>query len=241
MGNYGRDRRNLVYELILSVPNPSFAKSSLEYAKHCLEMCRLVDGKQVNVCLTSDYQSISTYQLTHGFKLDSEKRHIVESRVIPMLTGLTRIAKDNDVKLLLEPLNGSCSRFCNTAKEAVEIAKRVNDDSFGVLLDTYHMNIEESSIEARYKIQVNGCDILILQITIEKCQGMGILNSIRSSNLSRRLDMMNISALNQICHWLTSKMRQRLRVRLYQKDRIYIFLIVGAELIKKIIIWLLVD
>jgi D-psicose/D-tagatose/L-ribulose 3-epimerase len=128
--------------------NPSFAKSGLEYAKHCLEMCRLVDGNQVNVCLTSDYQSISTYQLTHGFKLSSEKRHILESRVIPMLTELTRIAKDNDVKLLLEPLNRYCSRFCNTAKEAVDIAKRVNHDSFGILLDTYHMNIEESSIEA---------------------------------------------------------------------------------------------
>lgn len=128
--------------------NPSFAKSGLEYAKHCLEMCRLVDGKQVNVCLTSDYQSISTYQLTHGFKLGSEKRHILESRIIPMLTELTRIAKDNDVKLLLEPLNRYCSQFCNTAKEAVDIARRVNHDSFGILLDTYHMNIEESSIES---------------------------------------------------------------------------------------------
>lgn len=128
--------------------NPSFAKSCFEYAKHCLEMCRLLDGKQVNICLTSDDQNISMYQLTHGHTSHFEKQRILEKRVIPVLTNLTRIAKDNDVRLLLEPLNRYCSRFCNTAKEAVDIAKQINHDSFGILLDTYHMNIEEVSIES---------------------------------------------------------------------------------------------
>ena len=128
--------------------NPTFERSCFEYAKNCLEMCRLFEGKYVNICLTSEGQSFSMYEMTHGLGSGLEKQRILKTRVIPTLIGLTRIAKDNGVKLLLEPLNRYCSQFCNTAMEAWDIAQRINDDSFGVLLDTYHMNIEEASIEA---------------------------------------------------------------------------------------------
>jgi len=37
--------------------------------------------------------------------------------------------------------------YCTTAKDAISIAKELNQDNFGVLLDTFHMNIEEDSIE----------------------------------------------------------------------------------------------
>jgi sugar phosphate isomerase/epimerase len=127
--------------------NPEFAKSCIEYTEYCLETCNMFDGKHVNICLTSDYQPLSMYEMTHGVESHFEKERIIENKILPVLTFLTRIAKDNGVQLLLEPLNRYCSQFCNTAAEAGTIAEKINHDSFGILLDTYHMNIEEASFE----------------------------------------------------------------------------------------------
>ena len=49
--------------------------------------------------------------------------------------------------LLVEPLNRYSTPHCTTAKDAIYIAQRINHDSLGILLDTFHMNIEESSFE----------------------------------------------------------------------------------------------
>jgi sugar phosphate isomerase/epimerase len=127
--------------------NPAFAKSCIEYTEYCLKMCNLFDGKHVNICLTSDDQRLSMYEMTHGVESPYEKERIIENKILPVLTILTRIAKDNGVRLLLEPLNRYCSQICNTAREAGDIAEKINHDSFGILLDTYHMNIEEPSFE----------------------------------------------------------------------------------------------
>jgi sugar phosphate isomerase/epimerase len=138
----GRLRTNLLSY------NSDFANSCYEYAKYCLEICHLLEGKQVNICVTSDDQKLSPYQMTHEFRTQRDKRHIIETSIIPTLADLTRIAKDHEVSLLLEPLNRYCSQYCNRAEEAADIAKEINHENFGILLDTYHMNIEEDSMES---------------------------------------------------------------------------------------------
>jgi sugar phosphate isomerase/epimerase len=50
-------------------------------------------------------------------------------------------------KQVLEPLNRYSTPYCAMAKDAVSIANQLNQDNFGVLLDTFHMNIEEDSME----------------------------------------------------------------------------------------------
>jgi len=55
-------------------------------------------------------------------------------------------AKDHGVALNVENLN-RCEHFLiNTAEEAVEYVKAVNNPICNILLDTYHMNCEEDSI-----------------------------------------------------------------------------------------------
>jgi sugar phosphate isomerase/epimerase len=61
------------------------------------------------------------------------------------MNRLCRKATNYDIKLLLEPLNRYSTPYCATAKDAIAIAQQV--DSLGVLLDTYHMNIEEDSFK----------------------------------------------------------------------------------------------
>jgi sugar phosphate isomerase/epimerase len=51
------------------------------------------------------------------------------------------------VRLVVEPLNRYETALINTAAEGLELLARVGAPNLGLLLDTFHMNIEEPSIE----------------------------------------------------------------------------------------------
>ncbi|MCE5340893.1 MAG: sugar phosphate isomerase/epimerase [Planctomycetaceae bacterium] len=59
---------------------------------------------------------------------------------------LTYAAK-NDTTVVIEPLNRYETNLINTAGEAVELIKELSFPNFQLLLDSFHMNIEEVSIE----------------------------------------------------------------------------------------------
>ncbi len=50
------------------------------------------------------------------------------------------------VKLALEPLNRYESRLVNTVEEGIDVVKRVGADNLGLLVDTFHANIEETNV-----------------------------------------------------------------------------------------------
>jgi D-psicose/D-tagatose/L-ribulose 3-epimerase len=62
------------------------------------------------------------------------------------LRELGEYAQAQGVMLCVEPLNRFETSFVNLAEQAVEIVDRVNHANVGVLLDTFHMNIEEKNI-----------------------------------------------------------------------------------------------
>ena len=49
------------------------------------------------------------------------------------------------VQLAFEPLNRFETFFLNTAADGVRLAQAVDSSAFGLLLDTFHMHIEEKS------------------------------------------------------------------------------------------------
>ena len=57
-------------------------------------------------------------------------------------------ARAEDIRLALEPINRYETTLINTAAQGMELIERVGADNFGLLLDTFHMNIEEADIEA---------------------------------------------------------------------------------------------
>jgi sugar phosphate isomerase/epimerase len=61
------------------------------------------------------------------------------------------IAAEQEVRIAFEPLNRYETPLLNTAKESLELIDRVGADNLGLLLDTFHMNIEEPSMEASIK------------------------------------------------------------------------------------------
>ncbi len=65
------------------------------------------------------------------------------------LEGVARIAEracTMDIKIALEVLNRYESHLLNTATQVKGVLERLDSPAVGVLLDTYHMNIEEADL-----------------------------------------------------------------------------------------------
>lgn len=63
-----------------------------------------------------------------------------------ILKTYEEFALDKGVELVLEPINRYEMNFIHTAKEATDFIKEANLRNTGVLIDTFHMNIEETRI-----------------------------------------------------------------------------------------------
>jgi sugar phosphate isomerase/epimerase len=120
----------------------NLVQGSEQYVIDCLEMCNILGGHEMNVCLFAD--DIQGVDRTHRI-ISSKEKELFATHAVPVLRRLTRKATEYGIQLVLEPLNRYSTPYCATAKDAIAIAQQV--DSLGVLLDTFHMNIEEDLFE----------------------------------------------------------------------------------------------
>jgi len=123
----------------------SITKHTEDYVMDCIKMCQSLGGNEMNICLFAD-SDMATFDRNHR-TLSGDKKEAVIQKAIPLLNTLSKFAKDYGVHILVEPLNRYNTPFCSSAKDAFVIANKVNHDNFGLLLDTFHMNIEEDSFE----------------------------------------------------------------------------------------------
>jgi len=66
--------------------------------------------------------------------------------IIDSLIECTDFAKDYNVLIKLEPINRYQLNYNNTITEVIEIIDKVKSEYLSLLIDSYHMNIEEKSI-----------------------------------------------------------------------------------------------
>ena len=118
----------------------ALVQGAQKYVYDCIRMCNILDGKEMNICLFAD--DMPGFDKTHGAITAQEKKSFT-AKAIPIMIQLCKVAKDSGVKLVLEPLNRYSTPYCASAKDALAIAQQV--ESLGILLDTFHMNIEEDS------------------------------------------------------------------------------------------------
>jgi len=71
--------------------------------------------------------------------------------LIKALRACSEAARPHGLRLALEPINRYETTLINTAAQGLELIERVGADNFGLLLDTFHMNIEEPKIEDSIK------------------------------------------------------------------------------------------
>ncbi len=74
-------------------------------------------------------------------------RSATDARLVGSLEQLLPLAERVGVRLLVEPINRYETDYLATVDEVLEVIDRVPSPVLGVLADTFHMNIEEASIE----------------------------------------------------------------------------------------------
>ena len=75
---------------------------------------------------------------------DSKKPYWDQS--VKSMKEIIKVAEECGVTYCVEAVNRFETCIINTAAEALDYVARIDSPNIGVLLDTYHMNIEESSI-----------------------------------------------------------------------------------------------
>ncbi|MEE1013597.1 MAG: sugar phosphate isomerase/epimerase family protein [Clostridia bacterium] len=81
---------------------------------------------------------------TPGVVIDDKRPYLEQS--LKSMREIIKVAEECGVTYCVEAVNRFETCIINTAKEAVAYAEEIDSPNIGVLLDTYHMNIEESSI-----------------------------------------------------------------------------------------------
>ena len=140
-GMWGRASPNGWKRRLLS-NDKSMVKYAENYVTNCIKLCRYFGGERINICLFSD--PINSFDVTHR-NVTEEKKNKVLGGCVPLLNRLLKNAKDENVSLMVEPLNRYSTPYCCTFSDIKPLIERCND--LELMLDTFHMNIEEDSFE----------------------------------------------------------------------------------------------
>jgi D-psicose/D-tagatose/L-ribulose 3-epimerase len=115
-------------------------QNAMAYVRHCIDAAQTIGATNVVGPL---YSAVGrTWQATP----DERKKDI--DLLVGELKQLAAYAGERGVVLCVEPLNRFETSFLNLAEQAIEIVDRVGHPACGLLLDTFHMNIEERSVGA---------------------------------------------------------------------------------------------
>ncbi|MCL2559435.1 MAG: sugar phosphate isomerase/epimerase [Turicibacter sp.] len=108
------------------------------YIKTCIDIA---------VKVGSDLVSGPMFSATGKTNLLSETERASQwHRAVYHLKEASAYAKEKGVKLAIEPLNRFETDFINTVEQGLELVARIGMDNVGLLIDTFHMNIEEKNI-----------------------------------------------------------------------------------------------
>lgn len=133
----------LTYSLGL---DPAYDVSSLDEAKRMGGVKYLQDIiRKINVAGGTLLSGVSYAGWGCPNVVMDDKRPYLEQSVKSM-KEIIKVAEDCGVTYCVEAVNRFETCIINTAQEALDYIARVDSPNIGVLLDTYHMNIEEANI-----------------------------------------------------------------------------------------------
>ena len=116
--------------------DPAVRAAGIDFLSGIMKRMSLVDSK---------YLIGVTYTYWPNDYSDLDKPSIW-ARGVESVKTLGKVAEDLGVFLCLEVVNRFETLVLNTAEEAVQFSSEVNSPNVKILLDTFHMNIEEDNI-----------------------------------------------------------------------------------------------
>lgn len=124
------------YEHNMGAAEAEVVKGAIEWYKRLFDVMAQLDIHLIGGALYSYWPvNFDTADKSEDWK-----------RSVAGMQTLAPIAKQYDITLGMEVLNRFENHILNTAEEGVAFVKEVGEDNVKVMLDTFHMNIEETSI-----------------------------------------------------------------------------------------------
>lgn len=139
----------------LTHDDPSYHQTCFEYIQACLDICVGVGAKFLAGPM---YSAVGKARL-----VPPEQRKIEWERAVVNLRKVCQMAEAKGLEIALEPLNRFESDLVNTAEDVMRLIRDINHPAANVLLDGFHMNIEEPDIEKA--ILLAGDKLLHVQVS----------------------------------------------------------------------------
>jgi D-psicose/D-tagatose/L-ribulose 3-epimerase len=125
-------------------PTAEIRQQGAAYVRHCIEAAEILGAANLIGPL---YSAVGrTWQAS-----PAERAGDIDL-LVDQLQPLAGYAADHGVTLCLEPLNRFETSLINLAAQAVDVIDRVAHPNCGLMLDTFHMNIEEASPGAAIRL-----------------------------------------------------------------------------------------
>ena len=121
----------------VSSPDEKIRLGGVDYLKRIVEQIGKMDGTLLSGVSYAGWGSPSYVM--------NDKTPLLENSLKSM-REIIRAAENNNVTYCVEAVNRFEGCLINTAQEALDYVAQVDSKNIGVLLDTYHMNIEENKI-----------------------------------------------------------------------------------------------
>ena len=112
----------------------------MAYLEGCIDLAAAVGSPHVAGPM---YSATGKARLLPPDQRDQQRAWAAES-----LRQVADYAGERGVRLALEPLNRFETDLVNTVEQGLDLCHQTGRDNVGLMLDTFHMNIEEKSISA---------------------------------------------------------------------------------------------
>jgi D-psicose/D-tagatose/L-ribulose 3-epimerase len=116
-------------------PDPTIRRGALDHIKWAIDCVEAMGGE---VLCGPLYQPLGVFT---GSPATADEF----GRVVEVHVEAAAYAAAKNIKLAIEPLNRFECYFLNTVKDATALVKAVNAPNYGILYDTFHLNIEEKN------------------------------------------------------------------------------------------------
>jgi sugar phosphate isomerase/epimerase len=106
-----------------------------------------VQRLKAHVDLAARFDSVVVVGLMQGLKSDEPDRDTANARTVDALKQVADHAEQEGVLLVLEPVNRFEVGHNHTAAEVLEVVDAVGSPRLTLMLDSFHINIEETSLD----------------------------------------------------------------------------------------------
>ncbi len=111
-----------------------------------------IDRIKSHIPLAAEFNAAVILGLIRGITPDGQAHEQSMDYLVEALQECSAAAAPHGVRYALEPLNRYETDLIHTVADGLDLIERVDADNFGLLLDTFHMNIEEPSMEESIRV-----------------------------------------------------------------------------------------